>query len=215
LEDIVLGKFFNSKIFDGISKVADVALIGFYFLACSIPLFTIGASATGLYYAINKSVFKGRGYTTEFFHSFKENFKQSTLSWLIFLILFAVLGGDIYITKNMLPQDSPLASAPVFFTVLLVFSIVWAIYHFAYIARFSNSFRDSFKFSAFIMVANIGWTFAIIAVLIVSLLLIYRFLFLIIFAPGLIACALHPILEKVFRKYMSEEDLTKDDDLLY
>ena len=207
-----MGRFFNNKVFDGISKVTDVMLIGFYFLVCSLPIFTMGASATALYYATHKCIYKGRGYTTEFFHSFKENFKQSTLSWLVFIVLFAILAGDIYITRKFIPAESPLAAASIFFTVLLVFSIVWAIYHFAYIARFENGFKESFKISAIFMIANIQWSIAIIAVIIAMLYLVYRFLFLLLFAPGILSCGLHPILEKVFRKYMSAEDLAKEDE---
>jgi len=207
-----VGRFFNNKVFDGISKVTDVMLIGFYFLVCSLPIFTMGASATALYYATHKCIYKGRGYTTEFFHSFKENFKQSTLSWLVFIVLFAILTGDIYITRKFIPAESPLAAASIFFTVLLVFSIVWAIYHFAYIARFENGFKESFKISAIFMIANIQWSIVIIAVIIAVLYLVYRFLFLLLFAPGILSCGLHPILEKVFRKYMSAEDLAKEDE---
>ena len=210
-----MGRFFNSKIFDGITKVTDVMLIGFYFIVCSLPIFTIGASSTALYYAIHKSVFRGRGYTTEFFRSFKDNFKQSTLSWLIFMVLFGVLSADIYVTRNFIQANSPMAAASVFFLVLLIFTSVWAIYHFAYIARFANSFKESFKISAIIMIANIGWSVAIIAVVIVLLLLMYRFMILIVFAPGIFACALHPILEKVFRKYMSAEDIANEDEDLH
>ena len=210
-----MGRFFNSKIFDGITKVTDVMLIGFYFIVCSLPIFTIGASSTALYYAIHKSVFRGRGYTTEFFRSFKDNFKQSTLSWLIFMVLFGVLSADIYVTRNFIQANSPMAAASVFFLVLLIFTIIWSIYHFAYIARFANSFKESFKISAIIMIANIGWSVAIIAVVIVLLLLMYRFMILIVFAPGIFACALHPILEKVFRKYMSAEDIAKEDEDLH
>ena len=136
-----MGKFFNSRFFEGISKATDVILVGLYFIVCSLPIFTIGASATALYYATHKCIYKGRGYTTEFFRSFKDNFKQSTLSWLIFMVLFGILAGDIYITRNFIPADSPIAAASIFFLVLMVFSIVWAIYHFAYIARFENSFK--------------------------------------------------------------------------
>lgn len=210
-----MGKFFNSRIFEGISKATDVILVGLYFIVCSLPIFTIGASATALYYATHKCIYKGRGYTTEFFHSFKDNFKQSTLSWLIFMVLFGILAGDIYITRNFIPADSPIAAASIFFLVLMVFSIVWAIYHFAYIARFENSFKESFKVSAIFMIANIGWSIAIVGVVVLGLLLMYRFMILIVFAPGLFACAFHPILEKVFRKYMSAEDIAKEDEDKY
>lgn len=205
-------RLFNNRFTEGLSKITDILLIGFYFLVCSLPVFTIGASATALYYAIHKSVFKGRGYTTEFFHSFKDNFKQSTLSWIVFVVLFLVLGGDIYITRTMLAADSPLAASSIFFTVLLIFTIAWTIYHFAYIARFENGFKDSFKVSAIIMFANLGWTFVLIGVVLFFVVLVYRFLVLLVFIPGLFTYAIHPLLERVFRKYMTEEDLMKEEE---
>lgn len=208
-----MGKIFNNRVFDGISKVTDIFLIGFYFLFCSLPIFTIGASFTGLYYATHKCIYKGRGYTMEFFHSFKENFKQSTLSWLIFMVIFGILSADIYITRNFFEPGTPLQASSVFFLVLLVFAIVWAIYHFAYIARFSNGFKESFKVSAVFMIVNIGWSIAIIAVIVVFLEIISRWPILLLFGPGLFSCGVHQILERVFRKYMSEEDLAKEDEL--
>ncbi len=207
-----MGRFFNSRFFEGITKATDVLLIGFYFIICSLPVFTIGASTTALYYAIHKCTFKGKGYTTDFFRSFKSNFKQSTLSWLIFIVLFIVLGGDIYITRNMLQPDNPLAASSMFFTVLLAFMVVWSIYHFAYIARFENGFKASFKVSAIIMIANLGWTLLIMAIVIAAIVLVYLFLFLYVFMPGIMACILHPILEKVFRKYMTPEDLAAEEE---
>lgn len=208
-----MGKFFGGRLFDGLSKATDIMLIGFYFLVCSIPIFTIGASATALYYATNKCIYRGRGYTTEFFHSFKENFKQSTLSWLIFIVLFGILSGDIYITRTMLSPDSPFAAASLFFLILLALTVVWAVYHFAYIARFSNGFKESFKVSAVFLIVNFGWSLVLLAELIVLGLVVYCFPIVLLFSPGLIACAIQPVLERVFRKYMSPEDLAKDEEM--
>lgn len=206
-----MSKLFDNKIIDGISKIADVAVLSFFFLACSIPLFTMGASASALYYATNKCIYKGRGYTTEFFHSFKDNFKQATISWLIYFVLFLILSGDIYISLHMISNGGIFAAAPFFFILLTAFVYLWAVFHFAYLARFENDLKTSFKNSAIIMVANLGWSLIILAVTLCLLYLVYRFLFLLLFTPGILACATQPIIEKVFRKYMSEEDIEKED----
>ncbi len=203
-------RLFNNRIIDGISKVADLLIIGLFFLVCSIPIFTIGASATALYYATNKCIYHGRGYTTSFFHSFKENFKQSTLSWLVFIVIFGVLFGDIYITRTMISPDSPIAAAPIFFLVLMVITFLWAIYHFAYIARFENGFKESFKVSFVFMILNIGWTIIILAIILAILFLVYKLPFLALFTPALISASIQPLLEKIFRKYMSPEDLERE-----
>ncbi len=207
-----MGKIFNNKVFDGLSKMADVMIVSVYFWVCSLPIFTMGASATGLYYATHKCIFKGRGYNREFFSSFKENFKQATLSWLIFLAVFLILACDIFITKNVVDPSSIIAAAPIFFMVIFAFVIVWAIYHFAYIARFENNFKDSFKVSAIFMFANLGWTFVIFGIIILALIIVERIPILLLFAPAIIAASVHPILEKIFRKYMSPEDLAKEDE---
>ena len=210
---MIVDKFYNNKVFEGITKITDVMLIGFYFIFCSIPIFTIGASLTALYYATHKCIYKGKGYTTEFFHSFKDNFKQSTLSWLIFMVLFAVLSGDIYITRKLIPAGNPLSVATIFFAIVLLFIILWAIYHFAYIARFENGFGASFKISAIFMIANLGYTLVMLVLIVAIIYLVYKFMFLLFFLPGITSCTLHPILEKVFRRYMSEEDLIKEDQM--
>ncbi|MCR5195897.1 MAG: YesL family protein [Pseudobutyrivibrio sp.] len=207
-----MGKLFDNKFIDGINKIADVFILCFFFLVCSIPVFTMGASMTAMYYTMHKCIFKNRGYTTDFFRSFKENFRQATVSWVVFLVLFTILTGDIYIMRNFVKPDSPFAAASIFFTVLLVFTIVWMTYHFAYIARFENGIKASFKISAIFLVANIGWSLLIAVIIGIVLYLTYRFVFLVIFLPVILPGVLHPILEKVFRKYMSPEDLAKEDE---
>lgn len=206
-----MGRFFNSRLFDGITKATDVLILGFFFVICSIPVFTIGASMSALYYTIHKVVYKGRGYDREFFSSFKDNFKQGTLSWIIFMVIFGVLAGDIYITRNLIDPSSPFAAASIFFLILFVFTVVWSVYHFAYIARFENGFKASFKNSFVFMILNLHLSAALVVVIVALLALMYYIPFFILFAPGLFACAYHPILEKVFRKYMSAEDLAKED----
>ena len=204
--------FYGGKFMDGLTKITDVVLIGFYFFITSIPIFTIGDSMTALYYVTHKCIFRGKGYTTEYFKSFKSNFNQATLSWLIFLVVQLVLIADIYIMKDSMSKGVLFAAAPWFFMVVLVLIMVWAIYHFAYIARFQNTFKTSFKVSLAIMFVNIPWTLAILGEMILGLLILYRVPVLVLFAPSLFAIAVHPILEKVFRKYMTPEDLKREED---
>ncbi len=206
-----MAKLFNNKLWDWLTKVTDVILLSIYFLVCSIPVFTIGASLTGLYYGIHKVTFRGRAYTTEFFRSFKGNFKQCTLSWLIFLVLFAVLGADVYIMRVGIDSSSPLGGAWMAFVVLLAFAIIWAIYHFAYIARFENTFKESFKLSIYFTFAHLGWSLLMMLIIAAGIYLTYIQPWLFIFMPGILACCLHPILERIFRKYMSPEDLANED----
>ena len=208
-----MNRLFDNKIVDGIAKIADLILITLYFALTCLPVVTIGAAMTSLYYVIHKSFFRGRGYTTEYFKAFKSNFKQSTVSWLIYIILFGILSMDVYITRH-LPADSAFAAAPYFFMVLIVLTVMWAIYHFAYIARFENDLKQIFKNSAIIMIANLGWTVVMLAIVLGIAYLAYRYPLVTLFAPVVLVICLHPILEKIFHKYMSEEDKAKEEEQL-
>ncbi len=81
------------------TKVANLALINIWFIICSIPIFTIGASFTAMMdiaWNMTKGT-EGTAITKAFFKSFKSNFKKSTAIWLIQLVLLILLAFDFYI----------------------------------------------------------------------------------------------------------------------
>ena len=67
-------------------KLSCSCLLNILWFICSLPVFTIGASTTALYYASLKVIRDEESHAwTLFFRSFKENFKQATQLWLILL----------------------------------------------------------------------------------------------------------------------------------
>ena len=78
--------------------VADIVTLHFLWLIHSLPIVTIGASTTALYYSCMKRIRTGEGYVTRNFRkSFRENFRQSTIIWLILLVTAAVFFCDLRI----------------------------------------------------------------------------------------------------------------------
>ena len=75
------------------SRIFDLALLNILWLVCCLPVITIGASTTALYYVALKMVRdEDAGITKQFFHSFRQNFRQSvpiTLCLLVITGLFA------------------------------------------------------------------------------------------------------------------------------
>ena len=95
-----MGRLFNldSPLMSGLSKVADLIWLNILAFIFCIPVVTIGASITALNYVALKMVRNEDGYVTRaFFKSFKQNFKQATIIWLIMLLIFGVIigGGGI------------------------------------------------------------------------------------------------------------------------
>mgnify|MGYP000763200386 FL=1 len=83
---------------NALNKMADLIWLNILTLICCIPVITIGASLTALNYVTLKLVRDEEGYVTKaFFKSFKQNFKQATIIWLILLLVIALLLGDFLI----------------------------------------------------------------------------------------------------------------------
>ena len=91
--------FFNydNPVWRFIGKFGDLIILNILWLVCSIPVITIGASTTAVYYVTLKLARDDDGYTIRsFFKSFKENFKQSTVIWLILLAVGVILYQIVY-----------------------------------------------------------------------------------------------------------------------
>ena len=79
----------------------DIMYIGILWLLCCLPVITIGASSTAMYYTMVKSVRHGRGHVSrEFFGAFRRNFKAATLAWLVFLFLILLWLGNNIVTSQ-------------------------------------------------------------------------------------------------------------------
>ena len=49
------GRFkYDNKVFEVINAIVDLLVLGFFWIITSIPVFTMGASTTALYYTVNK-----------------------------------------------------------------------------------------------------------------------------------------------------------------
>ncbi len=83
------------------TKIGIIIGANLMFILCSIPFFTIGAGLTGLYHVMFKTL-RGDGVVNpfkEFWHGFKNNFRQATLSWLGFVLIAFFLIYDLSIIK--------------------------------------------------------------------------------------------------------------------
>lgn len=82
----------DNKIANFLTKIMYLAWLNFLWLICSLPIITIGASTTAVYYTAMRMTRDDEGYITkDFFHSFKENFLQATGVWLIVLAFFGMI----------------------------------------------------------------------------------------------------------------------------
>ena len=171
----------------------------------------MGASTTALYYTVNKSIRNKKGYAyREYWKAFKRNFKQATLCFLMWFVVAIFLVGDVIITKQVLRQDTQLGASYYFFLVLAGAALAWEFYLFSYIARFECTVMEAMKKSLFMMLANLGWSAALVAIFMACLFLCRDMMSLFILLPGGFCAIKNYILEKVFKKYRTPEDIARE-----
>ena len=193
----------NNKFFQVLDKIIDTFFLSILWLVFSLPVITIGASTTALYYTAHKSLRRDKGYVGRtFLKAFKDNFKQVTLMWLINLVIDVVLVLDCIIMQETFMLY--------LFLILGGFVIVWQIYQAAYVARFQNKVLASMKNAFLFFVANLPWSLLILLLLVVCAVVIILAPITLLFIPASLFLVYDAILERIFRKYMTEEDLQNE-----
>lgn len=197
------------RFMDGVSDVIFLSI--FWVIGC-IPVLTIGASTTALYYAAMRSI-RGEGSAAkDFFKSYRENLKQAVLIELIILALAVFLYAAIRAAESL--EGGAAAILHVLSVFLLFLGVIVAGYLFPLLSRFDVSISDLFRNAFFISVSNFPYTVAISILNLIPLIIFViwpsgfmRILLVMLFlAPGLIARINSTMLIRVFLKYEPEDE---------
>ena len=200
-----------------LGKLADLMILNILFLLCSIPIFTIGASLTGVYYVCLKIKEQEEGYIVRnFFKSFKQNFVQSTIIWLIMLVTGALIVADFVLLYRL--RATSTGTVAVMWTLLLAVtiacSILYAIvlaYIFPLLSICSNTTPNMFK-NAFLF----GTHYLFVTILVFFIhyamffLVVNVFTPLIIFGEGLCAVITAPMLLKIIAPHIYDPNTSED-----
>lgn len=212
----MLSGFFNydNPVWRFIGKFWDVIMLSVLWMVCSIPVFTIGASTTAMYYVTLKLVRDEDGYTfRSFFKSFKENFKQSTIIWMIFLVAGIVLGIDLFFfVKVFTGAENVRTIMLAIFMAMAFLYISMFTYVFPLQARFVNSVKRTIFNAFFMSVRHLFQTIGMLVIDVGVVFLAFTYIpQIILFGIALIAFLNSYILAGVFRKYMPKEDMVRED----
>ena len=136
---------YESRFSQLLLKLCYACCLNLLWFVCSIPVFTIGAATTALYYASLKVVRDEDSHVGAlFFRSFRENFRQATVIWLILLGVGLFLGADVYILYHL--RLSSAGAPAVLWTLVLavviaasVAYVIVLLYVFPLLASVSNT----------------------------------------------------------------------------
>ena len=94
----------DNPIMNFLTIVCDIVILHFLWLLTSLPILTIGASTTALYYTTMKCIRNGQGGVVKlFFKSFRENFKQATGIGVLALLAGVLCAFDMWfaVSRNI------------------------------------------------------------------------------------------------------------------
>ena len=151
----------DNRIIRALTRVFDLMLLNILFVLCSLPIITIGASLTALYSVTLKMVENEENYIAKgFLSAFRSNFAQSTVVWVVLLIIGGLLGADMMLISNTTGMLH-LAGLLVFGMFGLAY-LMEAVFVFPLIARFVNTTPNMIKNGFLIPVSRLPLAFAII-----------------------------------------------------
>lgn len=146
-----------------LGKVADFMILNILWIVCSIPIITIGASTTAMYSVMLKLVKNEEGYIAKgFLKAFKDNLKQSTLIWLLYLIFGIVIAVDFRLLGIMNPSIR--TAIQVFLIFMSILLISMGIYGFALQARYENTVKNTLKNALILTVAKMPYTLLMLVI---------------------------------------------------
>jgi len=186
--------------------LADIFLLNFLWIIFSIPIITIGASTTAVYYVCTKKAAREDGYV---FKGFLKSFKQNFLVSVLATIILVVIGIVVWINFHALTQvDLGALQLPVriALSLVLIQIIFVSMYIFPIISRFDMTLISAFKAALQLSNGHFFLTICNLALLLAISLVTIWIPFLFIFIPGFYFYFSSYSLIRIFRKYDSNFD---------
>lgn len=172
----------ESPVFQFINKLFLCAWLNILWFVCCLPIFTIGASTTALFYVTLKMIKNEEGNVTrQFFTAFKANFKKATIIWLILLVFGIILGIDGYVLYHLHSEGIfwTICSAVIIAVIIVYLIILMNI--FPLLSRFENTIKAMF-INSFIM----GVRYLFCSILMAVIYFVMLFVIINIFTPAIV-----------------------------
>lgn len=197
-----MGKVFSydSPVWRFIGRLIDFLYLTLLWIVTSIPLITIGASTTTVYYIALKMADNDEGYLTQmYFKNFVRFFRESTVVWLMVLAVGVVLAGDFCICFRLKSPVSAMLMAA--FAVIAAVYLMTILYLFPVMARIHQSPFGYVKVSFYLSVKYFGWTVLCLVISVcVAALGVFGFWPLLLLGIGLTAYLQSLVFRQIFRQ---------------
>lgn len=210
----------EGPLFTTLTRIADLFILNFLFIVCCLPVFTIGASVSALYYVTMKMAADEDCYTVKsFFKAFKENFKKSTVIWIIdafvgisLFIDYKIIRGDY---GKIFNPESKFTNA--MFILFILASIIWiyvTLYVYPIQAKFENTIKNTIVNALYMSILNLPKTLLIVVMTAFPWVIMHyveRAVVFYVIVFSVVAYMNSFIFVRIFRVYENKVEITKDE----
>lgn len=202
---------YDSRLFQALARITDIVVLSLLWLICCLPILTIGASTSALYYTTMKMVRqRGDSVASMFFHAFKENLKPSLPLTILFLALAYALAVDYSFLSPRWGQSAVFHGLCI--AVLLLYAVLVGL-AFPVLAKFRCTTRQLLRNVVWLMCRHPLTSVSVTAMQLIPLWLVYAHVewiekvegVFLLFGPGLIAYVNSLMLVPLFRRYIPQE----------
>lgn len=153
----------ESPVIAFLNKMTDLILLNLIYIVCCLPVVTIGAATTAMYYVCIISIRQGDGYVVKrFIKSFKENFKQATLIWIPRMALFGVVLMDLLFWLKI---GTPFAKVMFVLSLVVAFFLLMVgMYIFPVLAKLEGDVKTTLKNAAVFAVGYLPYTMILLVI---------------------------------------------------
>lgn len=180
-----MGELFNldSPLMRVLGRLAELMILNVLALVCALPVVTLGASAAGLYTAVQNLVNDEGRPARDFFRGFRQNFWQATLIWLLLLAAGVLLAFGLVFYASL---EGALFG--VLFGVTVLVAVLWLLlfsWSFPLLARFHGSTGATLSNALVCAVAYLPRSIAMAALNFLPLILLLCRLYVFLYASVL------------------------------
>ena len=152
----------DGKFYKTLSKITNYAILGVLWVISCAGIITIGAACAAVYAAHHKVIQNGNDYIWDtYWQQFRTNFKQSTILWLIMVLLGGFFAADYYLLFMMSGGQQGIL---VIFGILAAVCIMWMQYWLPYIVHIDDPIKAVLKNTLIMTVAHLPQSILLLAI---------------------------------------------------
>lgn len=205
----------DSPVIAFLATVADFMILNILFIVCCAPVITIGPAVSALYTITMREARHEGGYIFKpFLKAFKNNFRQSFLLSILYVLIGTVLGFGLKFWWERVEISTVDRVMLIITGVFALAYLLSLLYVFALNARFYNTFLKTAKNALILSVFNLKETIllSLISVIVIVLMVFTKEVWIFMMIGGFSVCAYIKsfLLIRVFRQYETVEGGNRD-----